>query len=64
MAANELLVLASLPQTVSTRTEAFEAARRLKGAHESVQGHLDTPHSVRDREFKPPTSTTTASATT
>lgn len=52
MAANERLVLTPLPQTVSTRTETFEAARRLKGAHESVQGHLDTLHSVRDRKIK------------
>ncbi|WP_205326634.1 hypothetical protein [Glycomyces sp. YM15] len=52
MAANERLVLSPLPKKISTHPETFEAARRLEGAHESVQGHLDTLHSVRDRKIK------------
>lgn len=51
MAANARLVLTPLPNPLWKKRLTIEAARRLKGAHESVQGHFDTLHDVRARKI-------------
>lgn len=47
MAANTLLTLTDLPQPLSKREETAQSARRLEGAHQSVQGLFRTLHAAR-----------------
>jgi hypothetical protein len=48
--ANALLVLDPLPALLSTRSETSEAAKRLKGTHDSVQGLFNTLHAARQKK--------------
>ncbi|MCS5518622.1 hypothetical protein [Curtobacterium flaccumfaciens] len=51
MVANTLLELDALPAVISTHPETAEAARRLRGTHESVQGLFTTLHDARAQKI-------------
>jgi hypothetical protein len=52
MVANARLVVDALPSPLSTKRQTRDAARRLTGAHASVQGLFDTLHAVRAAKLR------------